>query len=82
MPFLTKVLFSLPIVGNILAVHAAESVYPSRPIRVVVASAPGGGLDASTRILSPKLSESMGQTWVVDNRAGAGGNVEIGRAHV
>ena len=74
MPFLTRVLFPLSVIGSISAVHAADSVYPSRPIRVVVASAPGGGLDASTRILSPKLSESMGRTWVVDNRAGAGGN--------
>lgn len=53
----------------------AEANYPTRPIRVVVATAPGGGVDAVTRIVSPKLSESMGQTWVVDNRAGAGGNV-------
>ena len=74
MPFLTRVLFPVSVIGSIAAVHAADSVYPSRPIRVVVASAPGGGLDASTRILSPKLSESMGRTWVVDNRAGAGGN--------
>jgi tripartite-type tricarboxylate transporter receptor subunit TctC len=54
---------------------AAEDAYPSRPIRVVVASAAGGGLDATTRIVAPKLSESMGQSWVVDNRPGAGGNV-------
>src|SRR5688572_14122426 len=55
--------------------HAAESAYPSRPIRVVVASAAGGGLDAVARIVSPKLTDSMGQTWVVDNRPGAGGNL-------
>ena len=55
--------------------QAAELAYPSRPIRVVVATAPGGGVDAVTRIVSPKLTDSMGQTWVVDNRAGAGGNV-------
>jgi tripartite-type tricarboxylate transporter receptor subunit TctC len=54
---------------------AADSKYPARPIRVVVASAAGGGVDAVARILAPKLTESMGQTWIVDNRAGAGGNV-------
>jgi len=56
-------------------VQAGEAPYPQRPVRVVVASAAGGGLDAVTRILSPRLGESTGQTWVVDNRAGAGGNV-------
>jgi tripartite-type tricarboxylate transporter receptor subunit TctC len=64
--------------GIAAATQAAEvpySNYPNRPIRVVVATAAGGGVDAVTRILSPKLTESMGQTWVVDNRAGAGGNV-------
>jgi tripartite-type tricarboxylate transporter receptor subunit TctC len=54
---------------------AAAASYPNRPVRVVVASAPGGGVDAVARIISLKLSDSMGQTWVVDNRPGAGGNV-------
>ena len=55
--------------------QAAETPYPNRPIRVVVATASGGGLDAVTRIVAPKLTDSMGQTWVVDNRAGASGNI-------
>lgn len=54
---------------------AAEQSYPVRPVRWIVASAPGGGVDATARILAPKLAEAMGQTWVIDNRAGAGGNV-------
>jgi tripartite-type tricarboxylate transporter receptor subunit TctC len=54
---------------------AAESAYPTRPIRVVVATAAGGGVDATTRILAPKLTDSTGQTWIVDNRSGAAGNV-------
>jgi tripartite-type tricarboxylate transporter receptor subunit TctC len=54
--------------------QAADS-YPSRPIRFIVPFSPGGGSDAIARIFSPKLSEIMGQNWVVDNRPGAGGNL-------
>ena len=56
-------------------VSAADSTYPTRPIRVVVSNAPGGGIDAAARILAPKLTDSMGQPWIIDNRAGAAGNV-------
>jgi len=55
--------------------QAADSAYPTRPVRLVVPFSPGGGVDATARIIAPKLSESMGQHWVVDNRAGAGGNL-------
>ena len=55
--------------------RAAEPAYPTRSIRLVVASAAGGGLDAVARIISVKLSEAMGHTWVVDNRGGAAGNL-------
>jgi tripartite-type tricarboxylate transporter receptor subunit TctC len=47
--------------------------YPERPVRVIVASAPGGGADVTTRILAAELTRQMGKQFVVDNRPGAGG---------
>ena len=51
------------------------SAYPSRPVRLLVPFAPGGGADTLARIITPKLSDAMGHTWIVDNRGGAGGNL-------
>lgn len=53
-------------------VHAAES-YPTRPVRLIVASAPGGAPDILARSIAQKLSENVGQQIVIDNRPGASG---------
>ena len=56
--------------------HAAQQdQYPSRPIRIVVPSSPGGGLDFTARAVGQKLTAAWGQSVVIDNRAGAGGTI-------
>ena len=55
------------------AAHAQS--WPTKPVRVVVAFAPGGSLDFVTRIVAERLSQDLGQQFVVENRAGANGNV-------
>ncbi len=75
---LSHITNTLAVLGFCIAAgvaQAADSAYPTRPIRLVVPFAPGGGVDATARIIAPKLSGLMGQNWVVDNRTGAGGNV-------
>src|SRR5260221_8316002 len=54
------------------AVHAQHG-YPARPVRMVVTVPPGGAADFVARIMAQKLGDALGQTVVVDNRAGGGG---------
>ena len=57
---------------------AAQQSFPARPIRLIVPYPPGGNVDITARIIGPALAERLGQTVVVDNRSGAGGNVGAG----
>jgi tripartite-type tricarboxylate transporter receptor subunit TctC len=59
------------------AVAAAQSAFPSRPITIVVGFEPGGGTDTTARILQKPLGEQFGQQVIVENRAGAGGNIAV-----
>ncbi|HKA45606.1 MAG TPA: tripartite tricarboxylate transporter substrate binding protein [Burkholderiales bacterium] len=67
------VLLCVALLSVAIAVPAQQ--YPTRPVRLLVPFAPGGGADALARIITPRLHELLGQPWVVDNRGGAAGNL-------
>lgn len=66
-------LFALSLLSSALC-FAAED-YPSKPVRVIVPFAPGGTSDLTARVISQQLSEQLGKSFVVDNRAGASGAI-------
>ncbi len=53
----------------------AQDKYPSKPVTIIVPQAAGGANDAIARVIAQKLSEQLGQPFIIDNRTGAGGNV-------
>ena len=71
-------MFAGAVVASILWLHAGETLaqgYPNRPIRLIVGFPPGGAVDTLARIISTRMSDTMGQPVVVENRPGAAGNL-------
>src|SRR3954465_2676595 len=58
-----------------LAGSALAQTFPSKPIRVIVPFPPGGGTDIVARTVTPKMAAILGQPFIIENRAGAGGNI-------
>ncbi len=61
-----------------VAPSASAQTYPTRPVTIVVGFAPGGGTDTVARVMQRRLAEYLGQSIVVENRAGAGGAIAAG----
>jgi tripartite-type tricarboxylate transporter receptor subunit TctC len=75
-----RVFFLLVATGSLLALPAAAqpdlaASYPNRSVRVIVTVPAGGGVDSVTRIFADKLQRRLGQSFVIENQGGAGGNV-------
>jgi tripartite-type tricarboxylate transporter receptor subunit TctC len=72
---INKRLFCLAGLAAAFAPAVLAQPYPNKPVTIIVPQAPGGTNDAVGRILAQKLTETLGQTFLIDNRAGAGGNI-------
>ena len=65
------------LLGLLFAGSAFAQDYPSRPVKIIVPYSPGGSTDIIGRIVAQRLSESLGQSFLVDNRPGASGNLAL-----
>ncbi len=68
--------FALVCIAGALAAPVAEAqAYPDRPVRIIVPFAPGGAVDTLGRVIGAKLQDQFKQPFIIENRAGAGGNI-------
>lgn len=76
---MSKPVISSLLMGAVLAAFAAQGIaaewQPTKPIRMLVGFAPGGGTDATARAIGAKLADRLGQQIIIDNRPGAAGNI-------
>jgi tripartite-type tricarboxylate transporter receptor subunit TctC len=82
MSFIIRVLIASAVIAiqGLLPVRAQPAAYPDRPVHIIVPFAPAGPTDVVARMIGQKLSERLGKQFVVENQAGAGGNLGMGNA--
>lgn len=68
-----RALTAVALTAAVAATAHAQSKYPDRPVKVLVGFSAGGGTDVAARVIAQKLSDALGQSFVVENRAGASG---------
>jgi tripartite-type tricarboxylate transporter receptor subunit TctC len=78
--FISGLLLLAACVMSAAAYAAGADTYPERPVKLIVGFQPGGPTDLIARLIAQKLSEETGKNFIIENVAGAGGNVGAGRA--
>ena len=82
-PYLYRLLAIFCILCPMIESNAIAQGYPTKPVKIIVPFPPGAGVDIVTRMVATKLSLSVGQQFIIENRSGAGGNIgaaEVARA--
>ena len=67
--------FTVMMIASLASIAFAQTNFPTKPIRLIVGFAPGGGTDIVARAIAPKMSEILGQSVVIENKAGAAGTI-------